>query len=276
MGFPLEGLEETELLGHQKSHFLNVLYKHWVACVSVRMHQASLGAARQRLEGYQRALQARISIHANEPPHRPPLLSTWSSQLAAALSHLPNSAMPPSLQEAQSHTRESLPVSAPRSPDFRAPVESVLRDARPPATDVSPSLAEVLLERIKGRLQHRARPGQAAALPPDLVHPLSLGPTKDHIGGRREEQVVVVQHRRQQKQHLPSDAQVDDPLESSRGIVGPLCLSQPEPIPAATPEEQPSGNVGQIRRRLLQSLIKAIEQRNGGTLSHLEDVQPGG
>lgn len=40
----------------------------------------------------------------------------------------------------------------------------------------------------------------------------------------------------------------------------------------ATPEEQVSGNVGQIRRRLLQSLLKAIEQRNGGTLSHLEDV----
>lgn len=197
-------------------------YKQWVTCVSFRMHQASLEAARQRLEEYQRALQTCYSIDAKEPPpHQPPLLSTWSSQLAAALSHLPNSAMQTSLQDTQTHTREGLPVSAPCSPDFRAHVESILSNARPRAADVSPRLAEVLLERIKGRLQDTARPGQMGALPQDPVHPLSLGPTKDRIGGRREEQQVVVLQRRQQsqtgawevehrRQHLPSDAQVGD------------------------------------------------------------------
>lgn len=34
-----------------------------------------------------------------------------------------------------------------------------------------------------------------------------------------------------------------------------------------------SGNVGEIRRNLLESLLKAIEQRNGGTLSRLRDAQ---
>lgn len=183
------------------------------------MHQASVEAARQRLEDYQRALQTRYSIDAKEPPpHQPPLLSTWSSQLAAALSHLPNFAMQTSLQDTQTHTRENLPVSAPCSPDFRAHVESVLSNAGTHAADVSPSLAEVLLERIKGRLQDTARPGQVGALPQDPVLPLSLGPTEDCIGGRREEQRVVllqqsqtraceVEHRRQ---HLPSAAQVGD------------------------------------------------------------------
>ncbi|TNN01330.1 hypothetical protein fugu_010712 [Takifugu bimaculatus] len=224
-----------------------------------RVHQASLEAARQHLEDYQRALQARYSMDANEPPpHQPPPLSTWSSQLAAALSHLPNSAMQTSLRDAQTPPRENLPVSAPCTPDLRAHVESVLSNARPHAADVCPSLAGVLLERIKGRLRDGARPGWVGALPQDPVHPLSLGPTKDLIRGRREEQQVVVDHRQpreveHRRQHLPSEA-------------------QPEPIPVASPEEQVSGNVGQIRRRLLQSLLKAIEQRNGGTLSHLEDV----
>ncbi|XP_056905627.1 uncharacterized protein cep295 isoform X3 [Takifugu flavidus] len=224
-----------------------------------RVHQASLEAARQHLEDYQRALQARYSMDANEPPpHQPPPLSTWSSQLAAALSHLPNSAMQTSLRDAQTPPRENLPVSAPCTPDLRAHVESVLSNARPQASDVCPSLAGVLLERIKGRLRDGARPGWVGALPQDPVHPLSLGPTKDLIRGRREEQQVVVDHRQpreveHRRQHLPSEA-------------------QPEPIPVASPEEQVSGNVGQIRRRLLQSLLKAIEQRNGGTLSHLEDV----
>ncbi|XP_029699823.1 uncharacterized protein cep295 isoform X2 [Takifugu rubripes] len=224
-----------------------------------RMHQASLEAARQHLEDYQRALQTRYSMDANEPPpHQPPPLSTWSSQLAAALSHLPNSAMQTSLRDTQTHPRENLPVSAPCTPDLRAHVESVLSNARPHAADVCPSLAGVLLERIKGRLRDGARPGWMGALPQDPVHPLSLGPTKDLIRGRREEQQVVVDHRQpreveHRRQHPPSEA-------------------QPEPIPVASPEEQVSGNVGQIRRRLLQSLLKAIEQRNGGTLSHLEDV----
>lgn len=52
-----------------------------------------------------------------------------------------------------------------------------------------------------------------------------------------------------------------------------FCFSQTEPLTEATPEEDVSGNVGQSRRSLLESLLKAIEQRNGGTLSHLEDSQ---
>lgn len=183
------------------------------------MHQASLEAARQRLEEYQRALQTRSSIDANEPPpHQPPLPSTWSSQLAAVLSHLPNAAMQTSLQDAQTHAREHLLVSAPCRLDFRTHVESVLSDARTHPADVPPSLAAALLERIKGRLQHTATPGHMGAVPQDPVHPLTLGPTEDRIRGRRgAQQVKVLQQSRargfeveHRRQHLPSGAQVGD------------------------------------------------------------------
>lgn len=139
-----------------------------------------------------------------------PLRSPWSSQLAAALPRLPNSATQTSLQDTHTHTRETLPVSAPRSPDVGAHM-SVAGAAGPPAT-ACPSLADALLERIKGRLQDRARPGQVAALPQDPVPPLSLGAPKDGVGGVREEQQSQTRAREVEprRQHLPSEAQVGD------------------------------------------------------------------
>lgn len=238
-------------------------------------------AARQRLEEYQRALQTRASVAAQAPPpRRPPLLSAWSSQLAAGLSHFPNSAMQTSSRETP--TRENAP--APRPPDFRcaADVASFRRLARSHPADAPPSLTEVLLERITRRLQGGAGPGHSGALPPDPVHPLSLGPPPD----RRERQqgqtrAREVERTGQLRQQLPdrvcSDGQVGGrvaQLPPETGHVGgwSLCAApQAEPVAAAPPERRLSGSIGQTRRRLLQSLLRAIEQRNGGTLSHLED-----
>lgn len=60
--------QETSNRSPKVSHLkFPIKYKPGVTCVSLRMHQASVEAARQRLERYQRALQTRYSIDANEP-----------------------------------------------------------------------------------------------------------------------------------------------------------------------------------------------------------------
>lgn len=52
-----------------------------------------------------------------------------------------------------------------------------------------------------------------------------------------------------------------------------VVFSQPQPVPEAPSQELVSENIGQTRRKLLASLLRAIEETNGGTLSHLEDPQ---
>ncbi|XP_034385039.1 uncharacterized protein cep295 isoform X3 [Cyclopterus lumpus] len=48
---------------------------------------------------------------------------------------------------------------------------------------------------------------------------------------------------------------------------------QPQPVPEAAREVLVSEDIGQTRIKLLSSLLRAIEESNGGTLSHLEDPQ---
>lgn len=47
----------------------------------------------------------------------------------------------------------------------------------------------------------------------------------------------------------------------------------PQPVPEAAGEVLASENISQNRLKLLASLLRAIEETNGGTLSHLEDPQ---
>lgn len=52
-----------------------------------------------------------------------------------------------------------------------------------------------------------------------------------------------------------------------------LCRVSSQPPPAAETEELVSEDIGQRRRKLLASLLRAIEETSGGSLSHLEDPQ---
>lgn len=178
--------------------------------------------AHLRLEEYQRALQMRYNMAAKVlPAHEPSLLCS------AGLSHLTNSAKPESSQDKAQTPKVISTREVPRPPRTRSiPAgESLFSNTQYRTTDVSPSLTEVIQERVTGRLQDRVRPesvtdeppkqlpsaiipntfqticpsssdvpiqvpGQTGALPQVSVHPLSFGPTEDCVLGRREKQQV--------------------------------------------------------------------------------------
>lgn len=163
------------------------------------------------------------------PAHQPSLL------YSAGLSHLTNSAMQETSQDKAQTPKVMSTRGVPRPPRTR-PVpagESFFSHTQSRTTDVSPSLSEVILERVTGRLRDRMRPesdtdelpkqlpsaiipntfqticpsisdvpmqvpGQTEALPQVSVHPLSFGPTESSVLGQREEQQV---HQQQCKPH---------------------------------------------------------------------------
>ncbi|XP_045929282.1 centrosomal protein of 295 kDa isoform X2 [Micropterus dolomieu] len=72
----------------------------------------------------------------------------------------------------------------------------------------------------------------------------------------RQRQEVEMEQMRQQKETLQA-----------------LIHTDAQPVTEAASEVLVSENIGQIRLKLLASLLRAIEETNGGTLSHLEDPQ---
>lgn len=52
-----------------------------------------------------------------------------------------------------------------------------------------------------------------------------------------------------------------------------MCLCHSQPVSETAGEVLTAESTGQHRLRLLASLLRAIEESNGGTLSHLEDSE---
>lgn len=164
------------------------------------------------------------------PPPPPPPLDTRSSQAAAGLSYLTNSALQlHSHNQAQTSsvipTRERVPWREPRPPDTRSlpDVESFLSNTRYQTRDGT-VVTEPLRNRLKPvlvtRQPYKQLPSRVMNIP-DAIQtktPVQTGvlPTKDPILRQMEEQqTVVLQHTweveqmRQQKQYLQALIHID-------------------------------------------------------------------
>ncbi|XP_051254471.1 uncharacterized protein cep295 isoform X8 [Dicentrarchus labrax] len=86
----------------------------------------------------------------------------------------------------------------------------------------------------------------------------------------RKRQEVEMEQMRRQKEALQALIHTDAQCMENNF---PAVFSQPQPVPEAASEVLVSDNIGQSRLKLLASLLKAIEETNGGTLSHLEDPE---
>ncbi|XP_062241675.1 centrosomal protein of 295 kDa isoform X2 [Platichthys flesus] len=98
--------------------------------------------------------------------------------------------------------------------------------------------------------------------------------------GRQRGELQEVQRRMQEQREVVELQQEDekrrreDEMEQMRQqkeTLKALIHTDAQPVPDVSSEELVSENTGQTRLRLLAFLLKAIEESNGGTLSHLQD-----
>ncbi|KAK2913060.1 hypothetical protein Q8A73_007173 [Channa argus] len=84
---------------------------------------------------------------------------------------------------------------------------------------------------------------------------------------------AVALHQRQQEEHRRRQEVEMEQMRRQKETLQALIHADAQPVPVAAGETQDSDNVKQTRRKLLASLLKVIEESNGGTLSHLEEPQ---
>ncbi|CAB1453280.1 unnamed protein product [Pleuronectes platessa] len=98
--------------------------------------------------------------------------------------------------------------------------------------------------------------------------------------GRQRGELQEVQRRMQEQREAVELQQAEerrrreDEMEQMRHqkeTLKALIHTDAQPVPVASSEELASENTAQTRLRLLAFLLKAIEESNGGTLSHLQD-----
>ncbi|XP_070826236.1 uncharacterized protein cep295 [Chaetodon trifascialis] len=85
-----------------------------------------------------------------------------------------------------------------------------------------------------------------------------------------QREAVVLQQRRQEERQRQEEEM--EKMRRQKETLQTL-IHADEPVPEAASEALGSDNIRQTRLKLLASLLRAIEESNGGTLSHLEDPQ---
>ncbi|XP_039646701.1 centrosomal protein of 295 kDa isoform X2 [Perca fluviatilis] len=80
------------------------------------------------------------------------------------------------------------------------------------------------------------------------------------------------ERQRQEEQRQRQEVEMEQ-IRRQKETLQALIHTDAQPVPEAASEVLVSENIGQTRLKLLASLLRAIEESNGGTLSHLEDPQ---
>ncbi|XP_053279039.1 centrosomal protein of 295 kDa [Pleuronectes platessa] len=86
---------------------------------------------------------------------------------------------------------------------------------------------------------------------------------------RMQEQREAVELRQEEERRRREDEM--EQMRQQKETLKALIHTDAQPVPDASSEELASENTAQTRLRLLAFLLKAIEESNGGTLSHLQD-----
>ncbi|XP_043975927.1 uncharacterized protein cep295 isoform X2 [Gambusia affinis] len=251
-----------------------------------RIHQRSVEVARQRLEEYQRALRIRHNLTAAaaaallRPPVQPAFLAPPSESHPATPS-LPSDVSLPALSS-------SAGSSAPSDPSVTNRFSSLRRDA------ASLTDSQRILARVANRLPDRPRASPVAAGPyePDAAHgsastsatfdPMTLTSREADRRRRelREAQRRVVEQRAalalQKEQQEEERRRAEEELQYMRRQKEALQAlidrrsGSDSPSEASEPQE-----AEQKRLQLLATLLRAIEESSGGSLSHLEEPEDG-
>ncbi|XP_037533826.1 centrosomal protein of 295 kDa [Nematolebias whitei] len=268
-----------------------------------RVHQRSVEVARHRLEEYQRALQIRHNMTFRSllpvvrPPSIFPLLGAQSDRLPAPLQLPTPPAAPPFVQNepqisAEVVTRDSEALAPPPCPAPSAGVCSELKSGESVSDTLSlhrpdgnTYLTDDIMKKVTEHLPDRLRPS-SELLPHKLLPSISqsssdplraVSPRSPSVGAGlipredTETQREAVMQRLQEEGRRRREVE----LEQMRRQKSTLqALIDTDGHVSQTPcEELHSEDAGQRRRMLLVSLLKAIEESNGGTLSHLEDAE---
>ncbi|XP_076591283.1 centrosomal protein 295 isoform X2 [Chaetodon auriga] len=119
-------------------------------------------------------------------------------------------------------------------------------------------------------------------LPHDSLLTGSLSSREDDMERQRQElqevqrrlleqrEAVVLQQRRQEERQR-QEVEMEKMRRQKETLQ--TLIHTDEPVPQAASDVLDSDNIRQTRLKLLASLLRAIEESNGGTLSHLEDPQ---
>ncbi|XP_014863365.1 PREDICTED: centrosomal protein of 295 kDa-like [Poecilia mexicana] len=226
-----------------------------------RIHQRSVEVARQRLEEYQRALRIRHNLTAAallRPPVHPAFLAAPSDSRPATPSEPSDVSLPAFSSSAGS--------SVPSDPSVMNWFSSLRPDAAPLADSQRPGASPVAARGSAGASatfdpmtsrDHRRRELQAAQRRvAEQRAALALQQEQQEEERRRAEEEL--QHMRRQKEAL--QALIDADRRSGSD----------SPSDASDPQE-----AERKRLQLLATLLRAIEESNGGSLSHLEEPEEG-
>ncbi|XP_014893886.1 centrosomal protein of 295 kDa isoform X2 [Poecilia latipinna] len=226
-----------------------------------RIHQRSVEVARQRLEEYQRALRIRHNLTAAallRPPVHPAFLAAPSDSRPATPSEPSDVSLPAFSSSADS--------SVPSDPSVTNWFSSLRPDAAPLADSQRPGASPVAARGSAGASatfdpmtsrDHRRRELQAAQRRvAEQRAALALQKEQQEEERRRAEEEL--QHMRRQKEALQALIDADGRSGSD------------SPSDASDPQE-----AEQKRLQLLATLLRAIEESNGGSLSHLEEPEEG-
>ncbi|XP_008281294.1 uncharacterized protein cep295 [Stegastes partitus] len=88
----------------------------------------------------------------------------------------------------------------------------------------------------------------------------------------KQREAVMLQQKQQEEERQRHQVEMEQ-MRRQKEALQALIQTDDEPVSEAASDELVSENIHQSRLRLLVSLLRAIEESNGGTLSHLEDSQ---
>ncbi|XP_026185651.1 centrosomal protein of 295 kDa isoform X1 [Mastacembelus armatus] len=86
-----------------------------------------------------------------------------------------------------------------------------------------------------------------------------------------QRKTVELQQSQQEEQRRRQEVEMEQ-MRRQKEMLQALIPTDPQPVPVAA-GEVPVSDISQARLKLLASLLRAIEESNGGTLSHLQDHQ---
>ncbi|XP_056297464.1 uncharacterized protein cep295 isoform X2 [Pseudoliparis swirei] len=198
-------------------------------------------------------IMQRVTEHLPErvrPCSEPPPHKRLPAQHSASFPSQPTS---DPIQAVKSHITERVPVVE-RGPVPHGSVRSRSPSSRDDDDDDMESQRRELLEVQRRVLDQR----EAVALQQRR---------REEERQRREEQ------RRRQEAEMEQMRQQNEILQALIHTEEQNAFFHPQLVPEAAGKVLVSEDIGQNRLKLLASLLRAIEESNGGTLSHLEDPQ---
>uniref|UniRef100_A0A3B5QT89 Centrosomal protein 295 n=1 Tax=Xiphophorus maculatus TaxID=8083 RepID=A0A3B5QT89_XIPMA len=250
---------------------------------SFRIHQRSVEVARQRLEEYQRALRIRHNLTATallRPPVHPAFLAPPSE------SHPATPSVPSGV---------SLPAFSSSAGSSVPSITNRFNSLRPDAASLADS--QRIMERVAKLLPDRPRASPVAAGPyePDAAHgsasssatfdPMTL--TSREADRRRrvclqeaqrrvveQRAALMLQKEQQEEERLRAEEELQHMRRQKEALQALIDADRrsgsDSPSEASDPQE-----AERKRLQLLATLLRAIEESNGGSLSHLEEPEDG-